>query len=811
MLEKYDSTEFWYTFINSLYNQGLSSASGISEIDEETQEKLLVYLKEKIEEGVINGETALPPGLHDYLWRLPKEILPKARELTDSFLQSDSKNAAAALLRTIVEVSDRDAKNDPHIDDTFSLIPNDPGMNLVVINDFRLWRHFFTDIERKEKVLISLENLYLWAIEQEDTARYQEAKSFYHDHRITPYIVYKTLKDNLQDFKNDLENSTNTTAISEEINNCKSLIKKCRDFVSLENAAFRKNLEEQSADQQDLLDMLSDNTDIWQVYLKSQENRKKAPPRSLTQNDQDQLLEYFKAKIKEGVVGGKTSLPTQLHEYISDFPEVMHLELREFAEDVLESEPENGAAVIMLMIIVWESKNVYYGESDKDLNILEKAMVTAPNDPETCFYAASKYEEYFDPFHCFSLTALERLFERSMQQGESGLYGWLTKLYNETGRTPCYIYRSLMRNPDANTELISRCIPLITKMQHVFQDKLSNEPDDWYALRGLGDIYQTLGETELAKKYPWKAHKDSFEVMWEQKAWKGLELPNFTATTLDGTPISASDYRGKMVVLNFCAKSCGFCAPEIPYLKEVYEEHHDKGLEVIGVSLDKNENEIHEFTKEHEIPWLQIFDGKGWKSELAQFFGITSVPSQWLIDRDGTIISVATRGEQLGQLVRWTEITRLGNVIPDFTAVDVDGNSISTTTLQGKVVLLHFGSIHQEPELKHIDTMHKKHHDNGFEVIGVNISGWRDEDALRNVVQRQDHQGHYIYADHDGQQAALANQFGFKYSSGSRKVELPAYILIDKDGEVIHARSGKVHSPESWAAQLDKLVVMHLG
>lgn len=811
MREEYVSTEFWYTFINSLYNQGLSSESGISEIDEETQEKLLAYFKEKIEEGIINSETTLPPGLHNYLWRLPKKMLPKARELTDRFLQSDSKNAAAALLRTIVEVSDWDAKNDPHIDDTFSLIPNDPGMNLVVINDFRLSHYFSVDIEKQEKVLISLENLYLWGIEQDDTDRYQEAKSFYHQHRITPYIVYKTLKDKLRDLKNRLENSTDTKTISEAINQCNSLIKKCRDLVPLENAAFRKKLGQQSEDQQDLIDPQSDNTDIWKAYLKSQENRKKAPPRRLTQNDQDQLLEYFKTKIREGVVECKSSLPTQLHRHISDFPEAMHLELREFVEDVLESDPENGAAVIMLTIIVWESKSVRYGESDKDLNFLEKAMVTAPNDPETCFFAASKYDEHFDPLFQLSLTALERLFERSMQQGESQLYGWLIKLYNEIGRTPCHIYRSLMRNPDANTELISRCMPLITKMQHAFQDKLSDEPDDWYALRGLGDIYQTLGESDLSKQYPWAGHQDLLDVKWEQKAWKGLKLPNFSATALDGTSISVSDYQGKMVVLNFCAKWCGFCAPEIPYLKEVYAEYHDKGLEVIGVSLDENENEIREFTEEHEIPWPQIFDGKGWESELAQFFGVTKVPSQWLIDKDGTIISVDTRGEQLEQLVKWTETTRLGNVIPDFTAVDVDGNSISATTLRGKVVLLHFGYIHQEPELKHIDTMYKKHHDNGFEVIGVNIGGWRDEDALRNVVNRNKHQGRYIYAGHDGQQAALADQFGFRHGSGSRKIEPPAYIIIDKDGMVIHARSGKVHSPESWADQLDHLVAKHLG
>ena len=812
MREEYVSTEFWYTFINSLYNQGLSSESGISEIDEKNQEQLLGYFKEKIQQGVINGETALPPGLHDYLWRLPKKMLPKTRKLTDSFLQSDSKNEAAALLRTIVEIADWDAKNDPHIDDTFSLIPNDPGMNLVVINDFRLSHHFSVDIEKQEKVLISLENLYLWAIQQDDTARYQEAKSFYFQHGITPYIVYKTLKDWLQHLKNHLENVSDTKAILQKVNKCNSLIKKCRDFVPLENAAFRKNIGKQSEDQQDLLDTPSDNTDIWKVYLESKENRKnkKAPPRRLTQNDQEQLLKYFKTKITEGVAEGKTSLPAQLHKHISDFPEAMHLELREFAEDILESEPENGAAVIMLTTIVWGSKNVRYGESDKDLNFLEKAMVTAPNDPETCYFAASKYDEYFDPLFRSSLTALERLFERSMQHGESELYGWLIKLYKEIGRTPCHIYRSLMRNPDENAELISRCIPLITQMQHAFQDKLSDEPDDWYALRGLGDIYQTLGETDLSKQYPWAGHQDLVEVKWNQKAWKGLKLPNFSAITLDGTPISFSDYRGKLVVLNFCAKSCGFCPPEIPYLKEVYTQYHDKGLEVIGISLDENENEIREFTEEHEIPWLQIFDGKGSKSELAQFFGVTKMPSQWLIDRDGTIISVDTRGEQLGQLVKWTETTRLGNLIPDFTAVDVDGNSISTTTLRGKVVLLHFGYIHKEPERKHIDTLYKKHHDNGFEVVGVNIGGWRDEDALRDVVLKNNHQGHYIYADHDGQQAALADQFGFGYGPRSRKVELPAYILIDKDGKVIESRNGSVYSPEVWIAKLEKLIMKNL-
>ena len=643
----YTSTDFWYTFINSLYNEGLSYGRGELEMDEELQDKFLAYLREIIEEGITDGETALPPGLHNYFWRFPLEMLPKTRELTDSFLKYDTKNGVAALLRTIVEISDWDAKNDPHIDESMVPIPNDPCMNLVVINEYRMYHFFGNDIEREVKVIGVLENFYAWAKRQDDTVRYQEALSFYRQHRVTPYTVYRQLKDKLRKLKERLENSEISEESNPDIERFKELIKKCRDLVPMENAAFRNYLGQQSEEQQDLVDTTSANIDIWEAYLKSHENRKNAPPRRLTQNDQEQLLEFLKTKIAAGVIDGKTTLPTDLQDYISDFPQAMHLELREFAEEVLEVHPDNGAATKILAIIVWESKNVRYGQSDRDLILLEQAMNLALKDTETCLFALEKYDEDYDPFCILTLTALERLFARSLQQNDSELYKWLTRLYKEIGRTPCQIYRNLINNPDANAELIERCKSLIDQMRHAFQQRLSDEPDDWYALRGLGDIYETLGEPDLAQKHPWKPHA---EYRWKQEAWVDRQLPEFSAVAVDGTSISVSDFKGKMLVLNWCAKWCGFCAPEIPHLKKVYEEFHDKGLEVIGISLDENKAELHEFTKEHDIPWLQVYDGKGWKAELAQFFGILSVPSQWLIGRDGRFFLLI---QEANSLVNW--------------------------------------------------------------------------------------------------------------------------------------------------------------
>ncbi len=806
MFDKYDSTDFWYIFINSLYNFGLASGKGGLEMDEETQEKLLLYLKEKIEEGVTHGETALPPGLHNYFWRFSEDILSKIQTLVEGFLKSDPDNSAASMMFTLIKRANWETQRPSLLDTNIETIPNDPCMNLAIIDEYRSSHGGFGDFKKQVVILKVLENLYLWAKQQDNTARYQEARAFYMQHRITPYTVYKHLKEGLQRFKQHFEETASLENKTSVNGKYKLEIKKCRDLVSMENAAFRRNFGQQSKDQQDLTDAISHNTDIWKTYLKSLEKRKNAPPRRLSQKDQEQLLKHLKTKIEAGVVDGKTTLPANLYKHISDFPEAMHLELREFTEEVFEAQPENGAAVKMLATIVWDGKWISYGESDSELTLLEKAMVLIPNDPETCFFAISHYDDSYDPLFKMTLTALERLFERAKQQDESNLSSWLTKLYKELGKTPCYIYRSLMDNPDENAELIKKCKPLITEMQQAFQQKLAHEPKDWHALRGLSDVYEALGETELALKHPWQPHS---EFRWKQEAWVGKQLPDFSTVAMDGTPITFSDYRGKMLVLNFCAKSCGFCPPEIPYLKDVYEEYHNKGLEVIGVSLDNNETEIREFTDEHQIPWLQIYDGKGWKSELAQFFGINSVPSQWLIDRDGKILSVDTRKEQLSQLVKWAEITRLNNVIPDFTAVDVEGSPITATALQGKVVLLHFGYIHEQ-ERTDIDALHKKHHEKGFEIIGINIGGWVDEEALRNVVHRQKYKGHFIYADSDGKHAALAEQFGFGHGSGSRKVDLPAYILIDTEGKVIEARSGKVHSPEVWTARLEKLITQNL-
>ena len=803
MATKDNSADFWYTLLDSFYNYGLARGE-LKEIDQETQGNLLAYFKTKVEAGASDGQTALPPGLHDYFWRFSEEMLPKLRMLAEDVLETDPDNDAATALLAMIAYTCQDSEYQSLLAEAMALVPKDPCVNLFLIDRYRA-SGGFGGISNQENVLIALENLFEWAKRQDNTPYYRDAKFAYRRHRITPYAVYQKLKA----FKADYETSERIEQLGTLMEKCNTLIKRCRALLPEAQAAFQKELLQESANARDLDNGTPENIDFWDTYLDSLEDRGLSKPWwELTPKVQEQLLDYFKARIAAGVVDGKTTLPPQLPEYVSRFPEAMLLELREFSEEVLEKQPDNGAAAKVLAIIVWKGKNVFHGEKDRDLQFLERAMTQTPKDPETCFFAISHYRESLDPLFELTLTTLERLFESAKQQNESELYHWLAKLYKDVGRTPCYIYRNLMESPEENAELLARCKSLIVEAQHAFQQRLVQEPDDWYALRGLGDIYEALGDTESAEKYPWTGHPE-IEVVWDQKAWTGRKLPDFSAVAFDGTPVSFADYRGKLVLLNFCAKWCGFCAPEIPHIKEAYEQYHKDGFDIIGVNLDESEAELREFIEEHDIPWLQIFDGKGWESELARYFGINSVPSQWLIDRDGKILSVSTRGEQLDQLIKWTELTRVGKAVPDFSAVSVDGTPVSLSGHRGKVVLLYFGgtSDYSEAELTSLDTVYQKYHDKGFEVICVDTGGWNNEEALRNYIREKGYPGQHIY---DGYEGPLAQQFSLVIERLASLVKLPAVVLIDTDGKVIEARSGKVYSTEAWAKRLEQLVAAHL-
>ncbi len=112
-----------------------------------------------------------------------------------------------------------------------------------------------------------------------------------------------------------------------------------------------------------------------------------------------------------------------------------------------------------------------------------------------------------------------------------------------------------------------------------------------------------------------------------------------------GKNVDLADLKGKVVLIDFWATWCGPCVKEVPNLVATYNKLHEKGFEIIGISLDDDKGALTKFTKENEMPWPQYFDGKGWDNEISTRFGINSVPAMWLVDQEGKLVSTNVRGK----------------------------------------------------------------------------------------------------------------------------------------------------------------------
>ncbi|MEJ5259880.1 MAG: redoxin domain-containing protein [Anaerohalosphaeraceae bacterium] len=118
---------------------------------------------------------------------------------------------------------------------------------------------------------------------------------------------------------------------------------------------------------------------------------------------------------------------------------------------------------------------------------------------------------------------------------------------------------------------------------------------------------------------------------------EGRPFPPLEFTDLDGKTHNIQDYRGKVVVIDFWATWCGPCRAATPYLLETYNAFKDKGLVILGISLDSDKKALTDYLKAHEIPWPQYFDGLGWDNKIWRRLGSGGIPLIIVIDRQGIV------------------------------------------------------------------------------------------------------------------------------------------------------------------------------
>jgi Peroxiredoxin len=176
---------------------------------------------------------------------------------------------------------------------------------------------------------------------------------------------------------------------------------------------------------------------------------------------------------------------------------------------------------------------------------------------------------------------------------------------------------------------------------YILREKSLNETKDFF--NQLTEYVKNSAEGKALYK----------EIEKIEKVNIGGTPDNFSLPTPDGNEISLESFRGNYLIIDFWASWCAPCLAEAPNLKKIYDKWGGKGLEILGISLDKEKDRekwINAISK-NNLNWPQVSSLNGWDCPIAKRFNITAIPRMYILDKEGKIINQDIRGDVLSNTI----------------------------------------------------------------------------------------------------------------------------------------------------------------
>jgi peroxiredoxin len=157
----------------------------------------------------------------------------------------------------------------------------------------------------------------------------------------------------------------------------------------------------------------------------------------------------------------------------------------------------------------------------------------------------------------------------------------------------------------------------------------------------LSTNYGKMVGGKIAMKKQENERKGSLDI--------GKVAPDFSGPNPDGKTISLNDIKGKVTIIDFWASWCRPCRMENPNVVKVYNKYHDKGLEIVSVSLDKpgQKDKWLKAIDDDHLTWHHISNLNYFNDPIARLYDIKSIPSTYILDADGKIVAKSLRGQML--------------------------------------------------------------------------------------------------------------------------------------------------------------------
>lgn len=193
------------------------------------------------------------------------------------------------------------------------------------------------------------------------------------------------------------------------------------------------------------------------------------------------------------------------------------------------------------------------------------------------------------------------------------------------------------------------------KKQYIIRYVTSNSGSPAAAYITLRNLSQLgLGELEqIASAMDPAISRSTYMIDLNQRVERlrnvqiGQTAPDFIMNDTTDNPVALSSLRGKYLLVDFWAAWCPPCRAENPNIVAAYQKYHEKGFDVLGVSLDRKREDWIKAIHDDQLTWHHVSDLKFWSNEAAALYAVNSIPSSVLLDPDGVIIARNLKGEDL--------------------------------------------------------------------------------------------------------------------------------------------------------------------